>query len=632
MSYLSPKQAAEKWGITQQRVTELCRLGAVRGAWRDGGRWRIPEDAKRPERSDERRPIRTGVNIGQPSDSNQPSHPPLPIGISSFSRMMSGYSRVDKTLLIKDVIDSGAQVNMFLRPRRFGKTLNMDMMRCFFEKSEADASELFRDCLIWKEGEPYLSEMGKYPVVWVSLKDVGGLDWDAAFWMVKATIQQEFDRHEELYTSERLSAFDRRFFDSVISGSLPDAMWGRALFELMRILHRHHGVPAILFVDEYDTPIQNAYLHGYYDEMLALMRPLVSLAVKDNPHLHRGFLSGVTRIAKESIFSGLNNLKVDSVLGGGYAPYFGFTFDETKALLRERGREDMFGKVLDWYDGYRIDGIELVNPWSVNNFIDGDFRAQGYWQQTGSSEVIRQIVQAADSEILDQINILIGGGQITVQIEDGIAFPQVEGNPSAVFSFLLMAGYLRVDERMNLDGGDMLCKVSIPNKEIRQAYAREAIGGQPTVKSQTAAESIRNALILGDSEMLEKNLGRYVCEVVSYHDAVGEAFYHGMVVGLCAAAEGRYRVTSNRESGRGRYDVQLFPKRAEDPGVVIEVKAAEGPVDLQQLADAAVTQILEKDYARDLLSHGVRDIVTVGLAFRGKDVAVATLTSRGLAS
>ncbi|MBQ9042208.1 MAG: AAA family ATPase [Eggerthellaceae bacterium] len=625
MAYMSPLQAAEKWGITQQRVTELCRSGAVRGAWREGRRWRIPENAQKPTGATSSFAIAHAHISLDP-----PKYNPVPIGYSAYDRVANGFTIVDKSLLIKQVLDSGAQVTMFLRPRRFGKTLNMNMLCRFFEKTEEDASALFKDRLIWGAGERYTREQGKYPCVYITLKDARGISWEWALAGLKSVMRAEFIRHSELAESPVLDGREKAYIASIIDFSLPDPLWPYTLSELMRLLHKHHGMPAMFFIDEYDSPIQVAYLRGYYDEMIEFMRPFISVAVKDNPHLHRGFFSGITRVAKESIFSGLNNVEVDSMLEGAYAPFFGYTYEETYDLLGQFDRANMFEETKRWYDGYRINGIELFNPWSINNYIARGFEPWDYWQQTGSSEIIRQIVAAADPDILDQISALMNGDQIEVEIDDGVAYPQVEGNPRIVFSFLLMAGYLRIDERIapGLQERSRICKVSIPNFEIRQAYAREAIGGQPSRPTESAAEKIRMALLKGDAGELEENLGRYVREVVSYHDAVGEAFYHGMVVGLCAAAEGAYRVSSNRESGLGRYDVQLAPKYESVPGVVIEVKAAaDAAADLQALADAATRQILEKDSARELMAAGAREIITVGLAFRGKDVAVATLSS-----
>lgn len=614
--YMYVKEAAERWQISERRVSYLCKQGQIEGAVKNGRNWVIPADTQKP--GDRR------VKTGAYKKPDSASLLPLPIGISDYQLASTEYYYIDKTLLIKDFLDERPKVSLFTRPRRFGKTLNMDMLRTFFEKTDEDTSIYFRDKKIWACGAKYQAHQGKYPVIFITFKDVKCETWDDTYHHIMRIIQSEFERHIDLLESEKLSKYEKLYFTGILDGTASEVDFMRALLELSQMLDKHHGVAPIIIIDEYDTPIQQGHMRDYYDNIILFMRNLFSGGLKDNRHLSYGFLTGILRVAKESIFSGLNNLKINSVLDNKYSSYFGFTSDEVKALTRYYGVSEKYEEICLWYDGYRFGQTEIFNPWSVVNYFSNDCYPRAFWQSTGSNDIIGEILSSANEEIYQKLYDLLRGRSIFTYIDTGVIYPQIQNNPSSVYSFLLVAGYLKVVHSNPFYSDDYMCEVALPNKEIAFVYNKEILQNLDSVIPQSTSIGIQEALYTNNTAKLQTYLRKLLLQSTSCYDTVGENFYHGLLLGLCAIMDKHYFITSNVESGEGRYDICLMPRNAKMPGILIELKAKKGcpESELKELSKQALYQINNKKYDTDMTAKGITTIFKYGVAFSGKKVEI----------
>lgn len=600
MNYVSCAEVAKAMGITVRRIQQLCKQGEFKGAIKDGHTWLIPEDSISLELTGKKKP--------------------LPIGVSDFKIATTRYYYVDKTLLIRDFLDMRPMVSLFTRPRRFGKTLNMDMLRVFFEKTQEDTSIYFKDKLIWQCGSAYTCHQGQYPVIFLTFKDVKCLTWKETFQKIRKLISLEFMRHEELEKSSVLSDYEKDQYHLLAGDDANevDCQMGLQLLSLM--LHKHYGKECIIIIDEYDTPIQQGHSCNFYSEIVNFMRNFFSGGLKDNPHLAFGFLTGILRVAKESIFSGMNNLKINSILEESYSEYFGFTAEEVRDILHYYGREEKYQEICDWYDGYKFGNIEIFNPWSVINYIADKCFPRAFWQSTGSNEIIGEIIAKATSEITEGLHRLLCGEKLTTYIDTSVIYPEIQNNPYTIYSFLLVAGYLKVVTVYPQNDGNFMCDVAIPNKEIACVYEKEILN---RTNQNSVAISISQAIFSGNAKKLQSLLEDFMLQSISSMDGANEGFYHGMMLGLCAILGNRYQVRSNRESGIGRFDVQLTPLVNGIPGFIFEFKYTnDDHVNLETLADRALHQIDEKKYDTELRNSGVKAIIKIGIAFRGKNAAV----------
>ena len=568
--------------------------------------------------------------------------PRLPIGVTSFRKMAEeGFYFVDKTLLIRDVIDDGAEVVLFTRPRRFGKTLNMDMLRVFFELpiegggEGGDAAVLFRDKAIWACGERYTAHQGAYPVVFLTFKDVKFPAWSETLGEIAHLVQLEALRHGYLLESAACNEVERSGLARLCRGEGSTVELAGALYLLTAMLEKHHGRPAIIIIDEYDAPIQQGHLHGYYGEAVDFMRVFFSRGLKDNPSLYKGFMTGVLRVAKEGILSGLNNLVVESVLDARYASYFGFTPDEVRAMARRYGAEDRYDEICSWYDGYRFGKAELFNPWSVLSYLHNGCEAQPYWVSTSNNAILGEILSKAPAQTLKDLRGLIEGGSVLTSVEIGTVYPRIADDPSSVWSYLLMTGYLNAVDRIRTPIGSMLYRLAIPNREVNLVYRSEVLSTFCDVVPAAQVGPVQGAVMAGDAAGLQHALGELLARITSVRDPAGEGFYHGFVLGLVAMLDGLgYKVRSNREAGLGYFDVALEPTASGLPGVVMEFKAigarearSIGEDDLDALLDAlaaeALAQIDGRDYACELRTSGAdMPLLKYGVAFCGKRVRV----------
>ena len=383
-----------------------------------------------------------------------------------------------------------------------------------------------------------------------------------------------------------------------------------------------------IIIDEYDTPIQQGHLQDFYEHIIVFMPNFFSSGVKDNPYLSFAFLTGILRVAKESIFSGMNNLKVNSILDERYSQYFGFTREEVRNILSYYGRSDHMDEITDWYDGYLFGSTEIFNPWSVINFLDDGCYPKAFWQSTGNNAIIREIVSHASPEILEDLQQLLQGNTISAYIDTSVIYPEIQNNPSTVYSFLLIAGYLKVQKREPCHDGNFICDVSIPNREISYVYEKEILSGLSGMISQSTAIGIQQAIYQQDIPKLQTQLRQFLQQTVSFHDTAKESFYHGLVIGLCAIMNHTYFVSSNREAGDGRFDIQLLPHNKNLPGILMELKVLNGKEKnvtekLTELSMAALLQIADQGYATTMTGQGVSTIMTFGIAFYKKQVEIA---------
>lgn len=600
MEYLSCSEASKAMGSSVRRIQQMCKNGELPGAIKEGRKWLIPDET---------------IHMNHFAKNKS-----LPIGVSDFKLATTGYYYVDKTLMIRDFLDKKPMVSLFTRPRRFGKTLNMDMLRVFFEKTNEDTSVYFKDKQIWQCGDYYTKHQGQYPVIFLTFKDVKSMTWEETFQKIRRLISLEFIRHNELETSSVLTAYEKEQYHLLAgdSGDEVDCQMGLQLLSLL--LHKHYGRECIIIIDEYDTPIQQGHTCNFYPEIVNFMRNFFSGGLKDNPHLAFGFLTGILRVAKESIFSGMNNLKTYSILDDGYSSYFGFTEKEVKDMLRYYGKDDKYNELSEWYDGYRFGNTEIFNPWSVINYISDNCFPKAFWQSTGSNEIIGEIIQAATPEITKDLYKLLCGEKIAAYIDTGVIYPEVQNNPYSIYSFLLVAGYLKVANIYPQSDGNFMCDVAIPNKEITFVYEKEVLN---RTNQNSLAISISQAIFSKDTQKLQALLEDFMVKNISSIDGANEGFYHGMMLGLCAILGNRYKIRSNRESGLGRFDIQLMPLTKGMPGFIFEFKHTKDEhTDLSALADSALQQIETKKYDTELRDNGVNSIIRIGIAFRGKSAVV----------
>ena len=612
MKFITSQEASIRWGITTRRIQQMCKNGEIEGAKKEGKFWMIPENTECP----------TNVTDKVVNTQKGQKKKPLPIGISDFKKATSDYYYVDKTLLIRDFIDSKPQVSLFTRPRRFGKTLTMDMLRLFFEKTDEDTSKYFKDKAIWGCGDYYTAYQGQYPVVFLTFKDVKCATWEDTYDKISKLIALEFLRHGELETSSKLNAYEKEQYINLSRGKANEVDYQMSLQVLSLLLYKHYGKECVVIIDEYDTPIQQGHTCGFYEQIIDFMRSFFSGGLKDNTYLAYGFLTGILRVAKESIFSGLNNLKINSILDEAYSQFFGFTKDEVKKMLEYYGVEDKYQEVCDWYDGYLFGNTEIFNPWSVINYISDKCFPKAFWQSTGSNDIIGEIISSATTEVTENLQRLLMGKKVTTYIDTNVIYPEVVTNPHSVYSFLLIAGYLKVDKIYPQNDGNYMCDVAIPNKEIAFVYEKEVLA--KTGKASVAV-AIQQAIFKNDIKRLQKLLEQFMVESISYHDGASEGFYHGMMLGLCAVVSNRYRVRSNGESGDGRFDIQLYPANNNIPGFIFEFKKAKDESEMEAMADLALKQIEDNRYDTQMKADGITNIIKIGIAFYGKQATVKSL-------
>lgn len=550
---------------------------------------------------------------------------PLPIGIEDFRKLREkDYYYIDKTTFIKELLDNGSEVSLFMRPRRFGKTLNLSMIKYFFEKTfdqdgkEENNSYLFDGLNIMASGETYKSHMGQYPVISLSLKSAKQPDFPRAYTMLKRQIANEFRRH--LYIAEKLEESDRDRFYSIMRETGEDSLYLDALAFLSRVLKDIYGKKTIILLDEYDVPLENAYFKGFYDKMTDFIRSLFESALKTNPNLEFAVITGCLRITKESIFTGLNNPKMVSILDASYSEYFGFTQPEVEKMLRDydiTGREEV---VKAWYDGYLFGKTEVYNPWSILMYIDSlrqdrDANPKPYWANTSSNSIIRELIEHADNSVKQEMEILIEGGIIEKTVHEEITYEDIYKNADNLWNFLFFTGYLKkVEER--LEDVTTYVTLAIPNMEIKYIYQNTILDWFGVQIKQKDLSGIYKALLQKDTQLLEKELSKSLMETISFYD-YREDYYHGFLGGLLKLMEG-YTIKSNRESGLGRSDLLLLSAPYDGIAIIVEIKVADTYAQLNKKAESALEQIEQKQYDAELKLEGYHEFIKYGISFYKK--------------
>ena len=448
-------------------------------------------------------------------------------------------------------------------------------------------------------------------------------NWEDMYNSLCFTVKEEFLRHIELLSSNAITEYDKRYFKNIMDDNATTTDYQFALGKLSSMLAAHYSSKVIIIIDEYDTPIQQGHLNGYYDKVIGFMRNLLSAALKDNDNLEFGILTGILRIAKESLFSGLNNLVVNTILDEKYSSYFGFTSDDVSEMASYYDMKEKLPEIKEWYDGYLFGNNEIYNPWSVISYINNNCKPKAFWSRTSGNEIIGQLIHNADSEIYENLTLLLQGKEIQSIIDTDIIYPEINGNSDTIYSFLLVSGYLRVTRIISELNDNPICSVTIPNREIRSIFQKEILDQYTSLFTGSILRDFESALRTGNTKNFTDTLQKYLLQSASSFDTAQENFYHGTVFGMLAIMSDSYYISSNIESGDGRLDVQLEPKDKTQTGYIIEFKAGKNLSEkqLDSLADDAIAQIHNNKYFTNMTYHGIKKIGLFGIAFSGKHVA-----------
>jgi hypothetical protein len=551
----------------------------------------------------------------------------LPIGISDFAEMVSeNYFYVDKTLFIKEVLDSGAKATLIPRPRRFGKTLNLSMLRYFFEKTEEPTRDLFKGLAIEQDAE-CMAHQGQYPVVFLTFKDVKEGNWESCYKKIQEILSDEFKRHKYLLDGDFLMPQEKKDFSELVNRTSSQVTCENSLKNLSSYLAKYHNKRPIILIDEYDSPIHAGFKHGYYDEIVGFMRGFLCAGLKDNSNLEFSVMTGILRIAKESIFSGLNNLKVCSLFSDAYSDKFGLTEAEVQSVMKTFDLPNKMDDIRSWYNGYSTgrDGNRLYNPWSIINCVDCKGRLQPYWVNTSDNQIVKDLIRKSGKDLKEKIELLLEKKSVRERINETIVFQDIYRMASAALNFLLFTGYLTY-ENYSMEDKRWYANLRIPNDEVDDFYRSVITSWFEGIIGDDYALMLKS-LVGGDIKYFKKLFKNFAEESFSYFDVgkkKSEKFYHAFVLGMLVGLGSEYEVRSNRESGYGRYDVMVMPKDPSKLGIVFEFKTVDHDEKetLELAAQAALKQIEDKQYEQELRARGINQVLKLGIAFEGKEVLV----------
>lgn len=556
----------------------------------------------------------------------------MPVGVDNFREMVSrDYYFVDKTNFIKELLDNKNKVTLITRPRRFGKTLAMRMLQEFFDINAA-GRDTFKGLNISRAGEKYIQHRGKYPVIFFSLKDIATGNYQDALRDLCGKISDLYAEYGFLAESPALNEREKEYFLSVYNIADHEQYgrdkWGKSLRMLTVYLWKHYGVKTILLLDEYDAPIQHAWEDGYYEDMIRFMRQFYSEVLKGNDALEFAVLTGVLRVAKESIFSGLNNLKVCSVLSEDYSDIFGFTGQEVARMAADLQMEDKLPEIRAWYDGYSFGGSEIYNPWSVIMYFDAKCKPAPYWVNTSGNGIIKYMLDRLDGRGREDLQSLMDGNTISKQVQEGIIYEEIGSNADDLYTMLLTTGYLKCTSSQDSLLGTYM-DLQIPNLEILRLFTREIAQNFTGYRGVSDITNMMDEMLKGNAVLFEEDLNRILRNSVSYHDAAnGESFYHGMMLGFCVLLKDSHIVESNRESGYGRFDLALIPTDRRYYGVIMEFKRAADEGQLEEKALEALAQIEELSYIAEFQQRQIEKVWKYGIAFCGKKVCLRGQSAR----
>lgn len=557
---------------------------------------------------------------------------PLPIGVDSFRDIITnGYYYVDKTLWIKELLDLKGASNLFTRPRRFGKTLNLSMLRYFFEdtgdeKSNAENRALFDGLQIMKAGTPYTDRMGQYPVISLTLKSSKQGSFEEAYFQICEAIRVEFGRHRGILDSIELDAAEKERYQQLLEGRAEREVVYTSLRFLTECLYKATGKRTIILIDEYDVPLENAFFRGFYREMVDCIRSLLESALKTNECVEFSVITGCFRISKETIFTGLNHLEINTILSNNYSEYFGFLPKEVNAMLSAYGCPEKMVSMQEWYDGYSFGQSEIYNPWSVIKYVK-DICANenalpiAYWINTSSNDIVKNLVEHAGNAEREQIESLIAGGSIDVPVHEELTYEDMDQNGDALWNFLFFTGYLTKTAEWLREGTmEHMVRLVIPNIEVRQVYQRTVLKWFREQLETEDFQDLYRAMEQGDTGRMQEILNTQLQRTISFYDSA-ENFYHGFLVGVLGQNH-RYHVKYNRETGAGRSDIMVYPLDLERTAYVLELKASNTFRETSEDARKAVTQIEEKHYTAELQAMGYEQIECYGIAFYRKNCKV----------
>ena len=556
--------------------------------------------------------------------------PALPVGNSNWAEVKAGYWSADKTQLISGLLDKKSTVALFTRPRRFGKTFAMNMLQTFFEKTEKSNARLFRDTEVWRNPE-HRAEQGKYPVIFITFKDAKSATWKEMREFIESAVAKEFRRHAAAFSGKRCPPEWKAASDAIRSGTSTNVQLTVSLGVLAEALHARYGAKPVILIDEYDSPINHAATHGFGEEALQFFRNFLSGAMKDGEHCRLGVITGILRVAKEGVLSGLNNLKVYSVFDEAFSDCFGFTEDEVRAMLATFGYPEKIGEAKDWYDGYQFGGQEIYNPWSLLNYVDDGFKPRPYWTSTSSNDLVSEAMARMTPRMRGELADFFEKKKASVpcSVELG-KYGTIQNNSQIIWSLLVHTGYLKV-----LTGPDSrkMATVAFPNRELAGVFEDEVLN--PIRCTPTAGDDLQellDSLTGGDAEKFRKAVEAFLVSSASYFDTAKEDFFHGLLLGLLALGRDTFEIRSNREGGDGRPDILMKPRPGVTlPGVILELKSPAVPARASQkridalLASAAKKarkQIDERHYAAEMESEGVA-VLKYGVAFSGKHVRIS---------
>lgn len=543
----------------------------------------------------------------------------LPVGEDDFAKVRQEYYFVDKSPFIREFMDRHGAVMLFARPRRFGKTLTLSMLRYFFDIDHAEENRQLFDGLAIARDADAMQEQGTRPVVFLSLKEWKRLDWSGMQEEIRMHLANLFAEYRFLHMQ---NPRDQQIFTAVLQETANLSTLRNALAFLMHLLEEHYGKKPILLLDEYDTPIQAAWSRGYYQEAIDFFRGFLSSALKTNPSLDFAVLTGVLRISKESIFSDLNNLQVDSVLHTTFPVAFGFTEAEIRQLGTNLGCTASVPEIKDWYDGYRMQGHEIYNPWSVLQYFANDCEPRPYWVNTSGNAILAELMRSIDDEHAATLESLLQGGSVQAFLREGVIYSDIGDDEDALYTMLVTTGYLTVSGEQRI-GYETQYDLRLPNKEMQSLFADEILRRFRHYQKKSALVRLMQALLAGDAEKAQTGLSKFLVSMVSAFDTgAKESFYHGFVLGMTAVLVPDYEVQSNRKAGRGRFDVAVFPKDTSKTGLLFEFKTAASEAELAAKADEALQQMAERDYLAPFRAREIQQVHQYGVAFCGKQVVL----------
>lgn len=559
----------------------------------------------------------------------------IPIGIENYKEMIEkNYYYVDKTLMIKDLIDKGEKVILFTRPRRFGKTLDMSMIRTFFEDerdingNKTDNSIYFNGknicSSIYDNGNNYLSYIGSYPVINLSLKSAKQSDYHTSYKCIIEEIAKEFNRHSYVLKGDAIMPKATEKYESIMNEAGEAFEYATAIKFLSECLCRYHGRKTIILIDEYDVPLENSYFEGFYDEMTGFIRSIFESALKTNDYLEFAVITGCLRISKGSIFTGLNNLEVVSALNEDYAEYFGFTQEEIEDILKYYDIEGKAEEAKEWYDGYLFGRTEVYNPWSILNYVktaitDKIAFPKPYWSNTSSNSIVRELIETADMGVKKEIESLIEGGTIEKPVHEDITYGDIHQSQDNLWNFLFFTGYLKM-VRKRFETDTIYLTMAIPNSEIRYIYKNKVMEWFDEKLKGENNDKLYNAILDGNCKAIEEQISRLLLETISFYD-YAESYYHGFMIGLLGGCK-NYIVESNRETGDGRADIVFRYPSVKGQAVIIELKVTKAYETMEQCCDMALRQIEQKRYAKELERDGYKEIKKYGICFYKKECMV----------